>query len=265
MGHPGAPPRMHLAATGVPGYTQGRARLRGQKPRVSPENGGARVTAGRRTLRRRWLGRGALRAGAATMLVIAVGLTAVACSGGDSSASSSSSDVSTAAATDGASTATDLQRAYVSAIHKASPSIVLIQSGGRLGSGVIFDTRGDIVTNAHVVGRARRFLVTLASGARSGATVVGSFPPNDVAVIRIAHAPAGRRPASASPSLPTPSTTWRTRSSTMTTSSTRTAPSWVSSSPLSRREACSLRQSSQAGGLPKPASRPATSSPPSTD
>jgi S1-C subfamily serine protease len=130
------------------------------------------------------------------MLVIAVGLTAVACSGGDSSASSSSSDVSTAAATDGASTATDLQQAYVSAIHKASPSIVLIQSGGRLGSGVIFDTRGDIVTNAHVVGRARRFLVTLASGARSGATVVGSFPPNDVAVIRIAHAPAGLRPAS---------------------------------------------------------------------
>jgi S1-C subfamily serine protease len=54
-----------------------------------------------------------------------------------------------------------------------------------LGSGVVFDARGDVVTNAHVVGNATRFVVTLASGASHPATLVGRDAGVDLAVIRI--------------------------------------------------------------------------------
>jgi S1-C subfamily serine protease len=49
----------------------------------------------------------------------------------------------------------------------------------------VFDARGDVVTNAHVVGNATRFVVTLASGASHPATLVGGDAGVDLAVIRI--------------------------------------------------------------------------------
>jgi S1-C subfamily serine protease len=57
-----------------------------------------------------------------------------------------------------------LQRDYVNVVKGVSPSVVQIQTSEGLGSGVVFDDRGDVVTNAHVVGNANRFVVTLASG-----------------------------------------------------------------------------------------------------
>jgi S1-C subfamily serine protease len=65
-----------------------------------------------------------------------------------------------------------------------SPSVVQIRSAGGLGSGIVFDAGGDIVTNAHVVGTSHSFTVVLASGRQVKATLVGSFPPNDVAVVK---------------------------------------------------------------------------------
>jgi S1-C subfamily serine protease len=50
-------------------------------------------------------------------------------------------------------------------------------------------TEGDIVTNAHVVGSAKRFSVTLANGDRRSATLVGTFAPNDLAVIHVSGTP----------------------------------------------------------------------------
>jgi len=46
-----------------------------------------------------------------------------------------------------------------------SPSVVQIRTPEDFGSGVVVDDRGDVVTNAYVVGNATRFVVTLASGA----------------------------------------------------------------------------------------------------
>jgi putative serine protease PepD len=66
-----------------------------------------------------------------------------------------------------------------------SPAVVQIQTSVGLGSGVVYDDKGDIVTNAHVVGNARRFVVTLAGGERHPATLVAAFPPDDLAVIRL--------------------------------------------------------------------------------
>jgi putative serine protease PepD len=49
----------------------------------------------------------------------------------------------------------------------------------------VFDGKGDIVTNAHVVGSSHRFVVTLAGGRQHPAAVVGAFPAGDLAVIRL--------------------------------------------------------------------------------
>jgi S1-C subfamily serine protease len=58
------------------------------------------------------------------------------------------------------------------------------QSGG-VGSGFIFASDGQILTNAHVVANARRVKVALADGRTFDASVVGSEPDADIALLRI--------------------------------------------------------------------------------
>jgi Do/DeqQ family serine protease len=54
-----------------------------------------------------------------------------------------------------------------------------------LGSGVIVDPRGYILTNEHVVARASRVSVTLADERTYPAKIVGTDPDHDLAVIRV--------------------------------------------------------------------------------
>jgi S1-C subfamily serine protease len=54
-----------------------------------------------------------------------------------------------------------------------------------LGSGFVFDNEGRIITNHHVVQDSKRVDVTFIDGNRYVASVVGSDPFNDVAVIKI--------------------------------------------------------------------------------
>lgn len=54
-----------------------------------------------------------------------------------------------------------------------------------LGSGVIFDVQGHVLTNEHVIARADRVRVTIADGREYDAELVGADPNNDLAVLRI--------------------------------------------------------------------------------
>ena len=70
-------------------------------------------------------------------------------------------------------------------VARALPSVVLIERSGALGSGIVFDDRGHVVTNAHVVGNARTFTVTTSDGHKHTATLTGTFPQGDLAVIDV--------------------------------------------------------------------------------
>lgn len=59
------------------------------------------------------------------------------------------------------------------------------------GSGFLWDTRGHVVTNYHVVDGGRSYTVTLHDGSEHAARLVGGDPRKDVAVLRI-DAPAER-------------------------------------------------------------------------
>jgi putative serine protease PepD len=82
-----------------------------------------------------------------------------------------------------------LQSRFVRVVANVSPAVVQIETETDLGSGIVYDGKGNIVTNAHVVGTATTFTVTFSDGARRSAKLVGSFPPNDLAVIRVSGDP----------------------------------------------------------------------------
>jgi putative serine protease PepD len=79
-----------------------------------------------------------------------------------------------------------LQQQFVQVVRQVGPSVVLIRTDKGLGSGVIFDSGGDIVTNNHVVAGASGFQVVLTDGAGYPARLVGSVPADDLAVLHIA-------------------------------------------------------------------------------
>lgn len=84
------------------------------------------------------------------------------------------------------SSAVPLQDSYEQVVRNVLPEVVQITAIDSTGSGVVYDTKGDIVTNAHVVGDAKTVEVLPASG--SGlvtADVIGEFKPDDLAVIRV--------------------------------------------------------------------------------
>ena len=96
-----------------------------------------------------------------------------------------SDDGSGRAATSPGLGASDASAASEHAVEVALPSVVQIESTGKLGSGIVFDSNGDIVTNAHVVSGSQTFSVTTSDGRRHKATLRGAFPASDLAVVRV--------------------------------------------------------------------------------
>jgi len=95
----------------------------------------------------------------------------------------------------------DTVASYSEAVKKASPSVVNIYSQQYLdssidnkqhlqptglGSGIIIDSRGYILTNFHVIAKADQILIALQDGRLFTASVVGSDIVTDLAVLKIA-------------------------------------------------------------------------------
>src|SRR5690242_11523777 len=114
----------------------------------------------------------------------------------EAAASSPAATPSSPAATGPSGQAAAIQSAFVSVIKRVLPSVVEIRTSSGLGSGVVFDAKGDIVTNAHVVGSATSFQVYQASSASPlRATLVGRYQPDDLAVVKV-NQPGKLKPAS---------------------------------------------------------------------
>jgi S1-C subfamily serine protease len=94
-------------------------------------------------------------------------------------------NATTAGSTPVAPSAQSLEGQFVDVVKTVGPSVVLVSTDQGLGSGIVFDTLGDIVTNNHVVSGSNTFQVTLASGKQYPARLVGTFAPDDLAVLHV--------------------------------------------------------------------------------
>lgn len=89
---------------------------------------------------------------------------------------------------------TDTPDGYSEVYEQTRDSVVLVETDGQ-GTGFMYDD-SHIVTNAHVVGRARRGAVRFAAGGWSAAEVVGSDPHSDLAVLKAGSVPSSATPLS---------------------------------------------------------------------
>ena len=143
------------------------------------------------------------------LAALSIGVTGVALALGACSSTSSRSKASGSnlSPTDAISA---IQTDFVDVVNKVRPSVVEITTATGLGSGVVYDSKGDIVTNDHVVGQAKNFQVSLFDGQVLSAKLVGAFPPM-ISLSSGSTEPGG----SLQPSSPTPAScrsgtsTWR--------------------------------------------------------
>jgi serine protease Do len=82
-------------------------------------------------------------------------------------------------------TTVDLQTAIQSVSQKVGPAVVEIRTDQGLGSGVIYDPNGLILTNAHVVEGANSISVGLGDGRHFSGKVLGQDSGFDLAVVKI--------------------------------------------------------------------------------
>lgn len=97
-----------------------------------------------------------------------------------------------------ASTAVGPSSDWAAVAGAVTPSTVTIAVAGPAGqgsgSGVVWDEEGHVVTNAHVVAGAQQVQVSLSDGRTYEASVVGSDPSSDLAVLQLTDPPSGLTP-----------------------------------------------------------------------
>ncbi|WP_103529362.1 S1C family serine protease [Streptomyces sp. SM12] len=113
-----------------------------------------------------------------------------ACSGGGGSRDGGIADAGHAGS------AASLDETFQQVVGDVLPSVVQITTEQGLGSGVVYDSDGHIVTNAHVLGDSDHFEVLMANNRKPlAARLVADYPPQDLAVIRLEDAPDDLNPA----------------------------------------------------------------------
>ena len=106
-----------------------------------------------------------------------------------------------------------LQDAYIGAVEKAAASTVSVSTARGpygppfgpyprrgIGSGVVLDTQGHVLTTHHVLDGAERVIVAFPDGRVLSGSVVGGDAETDIAVVRVSGSdfrPADRATASA--------------------------------------------------------------------
>jgi S1-C subfamily serine protease len=106
---------------------------------------------------------------------------------GTSSIATTSKTVASTSTT--SSSGTTIETQQESAIAKVEPTVVELKvtttQGQQIGSGVIIDTKGAIVTNYHIVNGEESIVAVLYNGNTENAQLVGTSSTNDLAVVRI--------------------------------------------------------------------------------
>ena len=99
---------------------------------------------------------------------------------------SATQTVATSTAT-GSSSTTGTTTSLANVAAAVLPSVVSIQTESAVGSGVIITSDGSILTNNHVVATAQGNIVrvTFSTGKTATATIVGTDPAHDLAVIKV--------------------------------------------------------------------------------
>ena len=131
--------------------------------------------------------RGLLVGGAlgATLVVVGVGLGLVLDGGGSDPESGAASPL---IAPGGAPPRTTAGRVYAA----VADGVVSVQAGRGSGTGFVLDTKGTLVTNAHVVGSSRRVRVRFGDAGRQiSARVLGTDGSSDLAVLKVDPARSG--------------------------------------------------------------------------
>ncbi|PPK97409.1 putative serine protease PepD [Kineococcus xinjiangensis] len=194
-----------------PGYAQGDPYANGYSDqyggygdpyanRTQPLQAFAPPPAPRRERRRPgWL---ALTAGMLGSAVAASALTGALVAGGDQGLAELSArpDSGAAAPVEPGTgvTAPDWRKVVSSVAQSVVAVAVSAEGGAGEGSGVVWDDRGRIITNHHVIsggGSGARITVTLDDGRQFAASIVGTDPGTDLAIIEIDNPPEGLKPA----------------------------------------------------------------------
>jgi len=129
---------------------------------------------------------------AVAALTVASGAGSGAIAAGLIDHSTASASAGTALPTTQTSTSSTSSSTAASIYKQDVPGVVTLtvnlSRGQAIGSGIVLDTKGDILTNAHVIAGARSIQVAFSDGTTVPATVVGSNTTADLAVIRVSVA-----------------------------------------------------------------------------
>jgi S1-C subfamily serine protease len=140
---------------------------------------------------RKWASRGGaiLLLTLVLALTLGVGLFAGVEFAGNSTSSTATTSQAGTTATTTASGGTTIETQQEAAIAKIEPAVVELKvttaQGLQIGSGVIIDAQGDIITNNHIVSGGQSIVAVLYNGNTEQAQLVGTVAADDLAVVRI--------------------------------------------------------------------------------
>src|SRR5438105_9364032 len=147
--------------------------------------------------------RGLLAAVAVLAIAGGAGSGAVAATLVDHSTPAAAASSGTTTGSSSATTASTQASTSAETVYKqVSPGVVTITavvsngrgSGQATGSGIVLDTNGNILTNAHVIAGAQQIQVTFSDGSTVSAKLVGSNTSADLAVLRVSVAASSLHP-----------------------------------------------------------------------